>query len=238
MTTLADDIPRPAAVDPARPTTAPGRITLREISVRYPGDVAALRNISLDIAPAQHVAILGASGSGKTTLLGVLAGRVSKTAGDVSVTGRVATIHQDLRLVKQRTAMQNVLHGSMGRHGLLRTLFWFPAAERKRASDLLKRVGLEHRMHTPVGRLSGGEQQRVAIARALMQDPAILLADEPVASLDNANARSIMRLLAELQRERGITLLTVLHDCALAESFADRILGFDSGMLVHDLPGL
>src|SRR5690606_34056642 len=160
--------------------------------------------------------------------------RVRPTAGSVRTIGRVATIHQDLRLVKQRTALQNVLHGAMGRLPLHRTMLRFPREERQRAIQLLERVGLSHRINTRVSRLSGGEQQRVAIARALMQDPAILLADEPVASLDNANARAIMKLLNELQKERGITLITVLHDCALAETFADRIIGLEAGRLVHD----
>lgn len=209
-------------------------VCLRDLTVTYPGGVTALCGMSLDIPAGSHLCILGASGSGKTTLLGCLANRVAPTAGSVKITGSVATIHQDLRLVKQRTALQNVLHGAMGRLPLHRTLFRFPREERERAIALLKRVGLSHRIHTRVSRLSGGEQQRVAIARALMQDPAILLADEPVASLDNANARAIMQLLHELRKEHDITLISVLHDCVLAETFADRIIGLEAGRLVHD----
>lgn len=226
---LTDAVLRPPAVVADRPA-----VSLRNVGMIYAGNVIALRNITLEIEPGRHVVILGGSGSGKTTLLGCLSGRLQPTSGEARCQGRIATIHQDLRLVKQQSALANVLHGAMGRHSLWRTLFCFPAHERQRAVDLLNRVGLDHRIHASVGRLSGGEQQRVAIARALMQDPTILLADEPVASLDNANARAIMRLLSELQRERGLTLVSVLHDCALAETFADRILGFEAGQIVHD----
>jgi phosphonate transport system permease protein len=219
------------------PTLVPQRqpaVSMQGLCKTYEGGVQALREVDLNIQPGTHVAILGASGSGKTTLLGCLSGRLSPSAGAIHRDGRIAIIHQDLRLVRQRTALQNVLHGSMGRQPLWRTLVGFPSHERQRAIALLQRVGLGHRIHSPVGRLSGGEQQRVAIARALMQDPTILLADEPVAALDNANARAIMRLLHELQRERKLTLISVLHDCALAETFADRIIGFEAGRIVHD----
>jgi phosphonate transport system permease protein len=213
---------------------APPAIGLRGLSVRYGRDVEALRDVDLSVERGSHVVVLGASGSGKTTLLGVISRRIAATEGTVDVAGRVATIHQDLRLVKQRTALANVLDGAAGRYGLVRSIAGYPRAERQRATALLRRVGLARRMHARVGQLSGGEQQRVAIARALMTDPQVLLADEPVASLDHANARAILQLLCELRRERGITLVSVLHDCALAETFADRIIGFEHGRLVHD----
>jgi phosphonate ABC transporter permease subunit PhnE len=223
------------APNPICPIVQPAdSVRMEDLSVTYAGGTAALRGVTARVQRGGHTAILGASGSGKTTLLGVLAGRVRPTAGRVVCAGRIATIHQDLRLVRQRSALDNVLHGAMGRQPLWRTLVRFPADERRRAEALLVRVGLAHRIHSPVGRLSGGEQQRVAIARALMQDPAILLADEPVASLDAGNARAIMQLLADLQRERNLTLISVLHDCELAETFADRIVGLHDGQIVHD----
>ncbi len=228
MTALAID---PPATPPPTPDAA---AELCAAGMVYPGGVAALRETDLRIERGAHAVVLGASGSGKTTLLGLLSGRLKATSGSVVTRGRVAVIYQDLRLIKQRTALANVLDGALVRHSGMRSLLPAPRAEVRRATELLTRVGLPHRLHTRVGKLSGGEQQRVAIARALMMDPQILLADEPVAALDNANARSIMRLLRDLQRERGLTLVTVLHDCALAEEFGDRVLGFESGMLIHD----
>jgi phosphonate transport system permease protein len=227
MTALAIDLPR-------APSATPAAIRLRGAEMVYPGGTRALRETHLTIEPGQHVVVLGASGSGKTTLLGLLSGRLRATGGSVHTEGRVAVIYQDLRLIKQRTALSNVLDGALSRHNGVRGIVGMPHDERQRAIKLLTRVGLPHRIHTRVSRLSGGEQQRVAIARALMTDPQILLADEPVAALDSANARAIMRLLRDIQREQGLTLVSVLHDCSLAEEFGDRIIGFESGELIHD----
>ncbi len=209
-------------------------IVLHDVSVTYPRGVEALRKLTLRIERGRHVTILGSSGSGKTTLLGCLSGRVAVSAGEVHCEGRIATIHQDLRLVGERSTLANVLHGCLGRHATWRTLLGFPRRERQRAIALLNRVGLGHRLHAPVRKLSGGEQQRVAIARALMQEPAILLADEPIASLDAANARDIMQLLSDIGRERQLTIVSVMHDCSLAEQYADRLLGLHQGQLVFD----
>jgi len=194
--------------------------------------VRALAGVDLDVPAGAHVAIIGPSGSGKSSLVALLAGQISPTGGRVELAGRVARIHQDLRLVPRATALANVLHGALGRVSFARSLR-FPAAERARAEALLRRVGLGHRLQAPVRTLSGGEAQRVAIARALMQDPDILLADEPVASLDPANAAAIMALLDELRRERGLTLVSVLHDVALAEAHADRIIRLQAGHVVE-----
>lgn len=191
----------------------------------------ALAAVDLDVPQGAHVALIGPSGSGKSSLVAVLAGRLAPSAGRVEIGGRVARIHQDLRLVPRASALRNVLHGCLARVSLGQSLR-FPVAERQRAEALLRRVGLGHRLHAPVRTLSGGEAQRVAIARALMQDPDILLADEPVASLDPANAAAIMALLDELRRERGLTLVSVLHDVALAEAHADTIVRLQSGHVV------
>lgn len=198
--------------------------------------MAALNGIDFDVPSGSHVAIIGPSGSGKSSLVAVLAGQLAPTAGRVEMAGRVARIHQDLRLVPRASALRNVLHGSLGRLSFARSLA-FPPAERARAETLLRRVGLGHRLDAPVRTLSGGEAQRVAIARALMQDPDILLADEPVASLDPANATAIMALLDELRRERGLTLVSVLHDVALAEAHADRIIRLQAGHVLDIVQG-
>jgi phosphonate transport system permease protein len=210
-------------------------IAARGLRVTYAGGICALDSVEIEVARGEHVAILGASGSGKTTLLRCLASRLKPQQGTIECRGRVATIHQDLRLVRQASAWRNVLHGSLGRHGTVRTLVRFPAEERRRATDLLRRVGLEHRASLRVSRLSGGEQQRIAIARAMMQDPCILLADEPVASLDEVNARRVMALLHDLCKERNLALITVLHNPRLAEEFADRIIRLDRGRIAGQI---
>ena len=220
---------------------APCAIDVSGLCMRYPvtgspDTIEALCSFSLRVPKGEHVAVLGNSGSGKTTLLGCLSRRLTPTRGRIDIGTPVATIHQDLRLVKRCTALTNVLHGSLGRLPLWRTIFGFPKAERRRAETLLERVGLSSRMQWPINRLSGGEQQRVAIARALMQRPKILLADEPVASLDRENAGNIMDLLSKLGKEHNLTMVSVLHDCELAEHYADRIVGLDKGKMVYDGP--
>lgn len=211
-------------------------LVLQGVSLKYRGNVRALSSVSLQAWSKQHIAIMGPSGSGKTSLLGCISGRIDATSGSITRTGRVATIHQDLRLVGQKTALQNVLHGAIGRHSLLQTLVRFPENERKLAKELLCRVGLCDRAHTRVRRLSGGEKQRVAIARALMQNPSILLADEPVAALDEQNAVSIMQLLNDLAAERNLTIISVLHDFSLAKAYADRIVRLVDGRVAYDAP--
>jgi phosphonate transport system permease protein len=240
-TMVMDGPPAPAA---AAPTGCPADcrraccratvIAARGLRVTYAGGVCALDSVAIDVAQGEHVVILGASGSGKTTLLRCLASRLAPQEGTVECRGRIATIHQDLRLVRQLSARRNILHGSLGRHGMLGTLLRFPAVERHRAGELLRRVGLEHRASLRVSRLSGGEQQRVAIARALMQDPCVLLADEPVASLDEANAHHIMALLRDLCREHNLALVTVLHNPQLARQYADRIIRLDRGRIAGE----
>ncbi len=202
---------------------------------RRTGAVAALCGVDLQVRRGQHVAIMGASGSGKTTLLGCLSGRITPSCGRIEVNRqRVSTIHQDMRLVVRRTALQNVLDGALGRLSLWRTLLGYPRAENHHAWQLLERVGLKDRAHLPVGNLSGGQQQRVAIARSLMQNPEILLADEPVASLDESAARDIMALLGDLGRQHNLTRISVLHDWTLADAYSDRIIGLDTGRMVFD----
>ena len=196
--------------------------------------IRAVVNVDLCVERGQHLAIMGRSGSGKTSLLACLSGRFQATGGTVAVDRPVATIHQDLRLVKQRSALKNVQDGALGRLSLWRSLCCYPQEEDQRVRRMLGAVGMLDRAHWPVARLSGGQQQRVAIARALMQDPGLLLADEPVASLDHSNAGHIMALLDRLTKQRQVTLISVLHDVDLARTYADRTVILDAGKVSFD----
>ena len=209
-------------------------VACHNLQLSYSDGTAALRGVSLEFPAQQHHVIMGPSGSGKSSLLACMAGRLKPSTGIINRAGRAATIHQDLRLVATKSAIENVLHGSFCRHPLTRTLFGFPKVERDRSVQLLCRVGLAEKLYIPVKRLSGGERQRVAIARALMQDPQILLADEPVASLDEENAHEIMGLVTELAEERQLTVISVLHDFHLARQFADRIVRLVNGRVVYE----
>lgn len=226
----------PIPTAPARAASAaaaPCAVCVRGLCVAYGSQPGILDELDLDVHAGERLAILGPSGSGKTTLLACIAQRIRLQAGDVRTLGPVALIHQDLRLVPQASVLANVLHGSLGRATVL---LGFPPHERAAAIDLVRRVGLGHRLHARVSTLSGGEQQRVAIARALMQQPAIILADEPVASLDPVTARQILALLTDLASEREVALVAVLHDPALAREFCSRTLYLDRGRLSATCP--
>ncbi len=212
---------------------ASGTLRVRDLVLIYANGVRALDGVTVDLPPGRHTVLSGSSGSGKTSLLGCLSGRLTPTSGTVERRCGVAMIYQDLRLVPERTALANVLDGCLGRLPLGRDMLAPPRAERAAAEALLRDLGLAERARMPVRSLSGGERRRVAIARALMQQPAVLLADEPTCSLDPQNSDSVMRLLTLLSRERGVTLLTVLHDETLAERYADFRLHLRSGRLVE-----
>ncbi len=216
--------PTPGTVDPSATV-----IELSAVTVRVGAGVTALDGVSLAVRRGESLAIVGPSGSGKSTLLDAIAGAVPLSAGTATTRGTVARIYQDFRLVDSATALTNVLHGAAGDTGLLPQLLGYPRAVRERALHWLERLGLAERADVRVDRLSGGERQRVALARALMRRPTILLADEPVSALDPASARSLLILLRDLARSESLTLVTVLHDSALALEFSDRIVRLHAG---------
>ncbi|MEM8782431.1 MAG: ATP-binding cassette domain-containing protein [Planctomycetota bacterium] len=220
------------ASDAGRVSSTGGEVALRGrgLAVRFGERFAAVDGVDLDVWAGQHVAIVGASGSGKTSLLNCLGGDRPADAGSVAANGRVGRVYQDFRLVRRATALANVAHGAAARLPW-RTRLVRRAGLKREAAAWLERVGLEHRAAVRVDRLSGGEQQRVAIARALMMRPAVILADEPVSALDTGSAHAVMGLLRELCVERGIALLSVQHDCALAERYADRIVLMERGKI-------
>ncbi len=225
---------------------------LEKVTCRY-GDLEAVRRANLTIAAGEQTAFIGPSGSGKTTLLRVLNTMRAPDSGDVSIFGRrpadassrelrrlrseIATIPQHLGLVPNLTAVQNVVLGKGGRRGTARSLrdLLFPSRDDVRSIHaILERVGIEEKLFSRTSQLSGGQQQRVAIARALFQEPTVLIADEPVSSVDPARARDTIRLLCELSRERNFTLCVSLHDVDLAREFFPRIIGMRLGDVVFD----
>jgi phosphonate transport system ATP-binding protein len=214
-----------------------------------------LDTVSLNVAAGELVVVLGANGSGKSTLLRCIVGLIEPTAGSVQVAGsdlsrmrgrhlrearrRVAMIFQTANLVRRRSALANVATGALGRHRDIATaLGRLPREELLYAGTLLQRVGLLHLSHRRADTLSGGEAQRVAIARGLAQQPRVLLADEPVASLDPEAAEGVLRLLFELAALDGLGVLCVLHQPDLALRYAHRLVGLQGGRVAFDVPAL
>ena len=222
-----------------------------EVSKRFDGGTVALENVSFEVPAGQFCAVLGPSGAGKSTLLRLVngmhmpsSGRV--VVGDTPVTNRTAPhlrrrigmVHQQFHLVPRLSVIDNVLAGTLPAVSTWRTLLrLWPAALVARAVGLLAQVELaERHLYQRASQLSGGEQQRVAIARAFILEPAVVLADEPVASLDPATSRSVLGLLAETSRRTGTTVLCSLHQIDLAAAYADRIIAIRRGGLAFDGP--
>jgi phosphonate transport system ATP-binding protein len=224
-------------------------VRIEGLGMVYPGGVRALSEVSLEVHEGEFLAILGLSGSGKSTLLRCINRLIDPSEGrvwifDQEVTAlqgarlrrlrrQVAMIFQQFNLVKRHTVFANVLSGALGRSSLLPSLLLsFPVEERQRAVECLDRVGLADRVGSRADALSGGQQQRVAVARALMQQPSLILADEPVASLDPALRHSVMRHIEALNRDEGMTVLCSLHDIDLVERYATRLVALRDGRLV------
>ena len=238
------------AATPARGTPpAEPLVRVRDLRVRYGTEApVVLDGVDLDLFPGETVALLGASGSGKSTLMKALTGFAPVASGEVRV-GRfdvahprrgetrrlrseVGQVFQQFNLVGRLSVLTNVLCGSLYSAGPLNLLGTFRHEDRARALDLLERVGIAHKANEPARSLSGGQQQRVAIARALMQRPRLILADEPVASLDPRMSRAVLELLQSIARVEGIPVLVTLHVVDLALAHSDRIVGLRHGRIV------
>jgi len=217
----------------------------------YPGGTCALAATTLNFERGRFTVLLGASGAGKSTLLRVLNGLVRPTAGRVSVEGigvlrgsqairmhrrRTGMVFQQHQLIGRATVLSNVLTGRLGYHSGLRTLLPLPAMEKRLALDAIERTGLIDLALRRADQLSGGQQQRVGIARALVQQPALILADEPVASLDPAIADHVLRLLYTICKTDGITAIVSLHQLEFAQRYAEHIIGLARGNVVFDGP--
>lgn len=227
------------------------RVALDDVSVTYGNGTKALRNVSLDIAPGEMVSIVGLSGSGKSTLIRTINGLVPATSGTVSVgpyevsslkgrklreaRGRIGMIFQAFNLAERADVYHNTLVGRFAHTSSVRTLLGIPtAADREIALRALDSVGILDKVWTRAGSLSGGQKQRVAIARALSQQPSVMLADEPVASLDPPTAHSVMADLRRINAEQGLTVLINIHLMDLARQYTTRMIGLRAGEVVYD----
>ena len=223
---------------------------IRNLAKTFPDGTAALKDVSLEVAQGEFVVILGPSGSGKTTLLRSINGLVEPSAGEVflgdqrvsadtlkDVRNKVGMIFQDFNLVGNLSVINNVLSGLLNLNGTLSSVFYlFKRQHKLDALECLDRVGILAKAYNRADQLSGGQQQRVGIARAIVKKPVLLLADEPVASLDPMIAFSILSLLRDINRSHGITVICNLHQVDFALRFADRIVGLAGGRIVLDEP--
>ena len=226
------------------------RIEFTHASVTYPGGLKALKDVDLVIEQGELVVIVGLSGAGKSTLLRSINGLVPVT-GSVTVGGRevvgashaeirgirsdVGMIFQTFNLVNRTTVINNVLMGRLSKVPRWRSMLgMWPAADREIAMQSLERVGIVEKAYVRASDLSGGQQQRVGIARALAQEPKILLADEPVASLDPVTSHVVMRDLQRINQDLGITTIINLHFLDLARQYGKRLIGLRDGELVYD----
>ena len=223
-------------------------ISFNNVEKVFDGGVVALDRVSVNIEQGEFVVVLGPSGSGKTTLLRTVNGLVSLSGGAIMVDGLdvlphnyqkvrgiVGMIFQQFNLVGNISVINNVLTGSLAtQQNWYSGFYLFPKALRLQALEIIDRVGLLDKAYHRTDKLSGGQQQRVGIARALMQKPKVLLADEPIASLDPVIASNILSLLSEISAEDNLTVLCSLHQVDLAICFSQRIVGLSNGKKVLD----
>jgi phosphonate transport system ATP-binding protein len=239
-----------STVGPASAATS--LVSVSGLRVAYGDGPVVLDGVDLDLGPGETVALLGSSGSGKSTLMRSLTGFAPIVDGSVDVVGHdmtrlrrgelrqvradVGQVFQQFNLVGRLSVLTNVLAGALHDAGPLNWVGGFGSAHRQRAMALLDRVGIAHKANVQARTLSGGQQQRVAIARALMQQPQVVLADEPVASLDPKMSHTVLDLLQEIAREDRIPVLVSLHVLPLALEHSDRIVGLRHGEVLVSAP--
>lgn len=228
-------------------------LIIENLTKVYDNGFMALDNLSLEIPDGQFVAIIGLSGSGKSTLLRCINRLIDPTKGRIIWNGlditaatddelrqirrRIGMIFQQFNLVKRSSVLTNVMSGRLGYINPVFSLFnYFPPQEKNRAMAALQRVGIPEKANNRASALSGGQQQRVGIARTLMQEPEMLLADEPVASLDPATSHSVMKYLELLNQEDNMTILCSLHFLSLARAYSHRVIALKDGKLEYDGP--
>jgi phosphonate transport system ATP-binding protein len=224
-------------------------LRVEHLSKTYPNGSQALQDVSFEVKDGEFLAVIGLSGSGKSTLLRCINRLIEPTSGrivwnDQDVTAassadmrkirrQIGMVFQQFNLVKRASVLTNVLSGRLGYvNTFSSSMYLFSAADHSRALASLEQVGLAEKAHVRADSLSGGQQQRVGIARALMQEPKLILADEPVASLDPVLAHSILKYLEQLNKERGITVLCSLHFLDLVHRYATQAIALKDGALV------
>ncbi|MGM0838332.1 MAG: phosphonate ABC transporter ATP-binding protein [Bacillota bacterium] len=226
-------------------------LVLQDLQKTYKDGTIALKKINLSITKGQVVSIIGPSGAGKSTLIRCINRLVEPTSGSIEFEGKeimnlsgkslrnvrrkIGMVFQSHNLIKRAHTIQNVLHGRLGYMGSIRgSLGMFEKRDVEQALSILDRVGLRENAYKRADELSGGQQQRVGIARAICQKPSIIMADEPIASLDPASSRSVMEFLRNICKEDRITAIINLHQVEFAKEFSDRIVAVKSGEIVFD----
>lgn len=226
-------------------------LDVQSLNKIYPNDGPhALKDVSFQVKQGDFLVVIGLSGSGKSTLLRCINRLHESTSGNIifnnqnitNVKGKIlrqtraniGMIFQHFNLIPRKSVMTNVLSGALGRTGICNSIFGrFNAEDTKKAHQYIEIVGLKGRENHRADKLSGGQQQRVAIARALMQNPKILLADEPVASLDPATSHSVMQYLKKVNEELGVTIICNLHFLSLVREYASRVIALKDGVLIY-----
>lgn len=226
-------------------------LKIRNLKKSYDEQTMALKGISIDFYPGEYVVVIGPSGSGKSTFIRCINRMIDPTEGTIEFEGqaveklkgkklravraKIGMIFQNYNLVGRTNVIKNVMHGRLGQMPLWKSVLGLYAEEDKReAMELLKQVGLSEQVYKRADALSGGQMQRVGICRALLQHPKILLADEPIASLDPKSADIVMDQLHEITTKRGLTCIVNLHQVDYAKRYATRIVGIKSGRIVYD----
>lgn len=225
-------------------------LTVKNLVKTYPNGVQALKGVSFDVQEGEFLVIIGLSGSGKSTLLRCMNRLHDSTSGEIIFNGqditqlkgaqvrelrkKIAMIFQHFNLIPRHSVLSNVLMGRLGSTPIFKSILGlFTKEDRDKALEYLKLVGISEKARIRADQLSGGQQQRVAIARALTQNPKVLLADEPVASLDPATCHTVMDYLKKVNKELGITIICNLHFLSLVRQYATRVIALKAGEIVY-----
>lgn len=226
-------------------------LSIKNLGKTYPNGVQALKNVSFDVQKGEFLVIIGLSGSGKSTLLRCLNRLHDPSSGEIYFNGRdiaqvegeevrlvrkkIGMIFQHFNLIPRHSVLANVMMGKLSEVSTLKSILgFFRTEDKNKAMDYLKLVGIADKAKIRADQLSGGQQQRVAIARALTQGPDVLLADEPVASLDPATCHTVMDYLKKVNQELGITIICNLHFLSLVRQYASRVIALKDGQIVYE----